>query len=104
MALLEKYTIQHESEFVWIYKRKIICTQIFQEQLRGPFISQGEGCLFVQSFLAFLTGNAPTAFHHNLFSIVPVLTLLCSLMSLFRNKIPNPSETHALSIGTRQIS
>lgn len=40
-------------------------------------MSHREGCLFVQCFLMFLTGNASTAFHHYLFSLTPVLLLLC---------------------------
>lgn len=97
MAFLEKYTLQCESEFVWICKRKKIKLHIaLSGAARGPFISQGEGCLFVQSFLVFLIGSASTAFHHHLFSIIVVLILLCSLMSLFQIKIPNASETSAL--------
>lgn len=51
-------------------------------------MSQGEDCLFVQSFLVFLVGNSSTAFHHYLFSITPVLLLLCSFMSLFPKQNP----------------
>lgn len=69
MALLEKSTVQHESEFTWICKNETIfrCGRDVSE--RRMFI-----CAV---FSDFFIGNTSTAFHHYLFSITPVLLLLC---------------------------
>lgn len=56
----EVYTIQCESEFGFIKEKPWI--QLFQEEKRGPFFSQG-----VQYFLVFLIGNAPVTLNYNLF-------------------------------------
>lgn len=67
-------------------------------------MSQGEGYLFVQSFLVFLISNSSTAFHH--ITLPSQQPYYCSapLCLFFQNKIPNASETRVLIIGTPEIS
>lgn len=58
----EVYTIQCESESEFGFIKEKPWIQLFQEEKRGPFFSQG-----VQSFLMFLIGNAPVTLNYNLF-------------------------------------